>query len=71
MARAVESLGDQHITHLFLPWAAEQAEFPWALLWQQKPRVPYLGHSIVLPLELSPHTACYRVWLLDGRLGFS
>lgn len=62
MSHTSSSLGQQNTVN--------QAEFPWAPLWQEKPTVPYPGHSSVLPLELSTHTACNGVWLSEGRLVF-
>lgn len=46
-----------------------QADSPWAPQCQQKPIVPYPGHSSVLPLEPLPHTAFYGARLLEGRVG--
>lgn len=55
MSHSSSSLGQQSTVN--------QAEFPWALLCQQKPTVPFPGHSSVLPLELTSHSL---LWLLEG-----
>lgn len=48
---------------------SHQAVSLWTHQCQLKPADFHPGHPNVLSLELSPHMAFYRAWLLEGRSG--